>query len=55
MGRNIGATTERLCGSKESLGFSLKVRVQWHQDLWMFWEIGNIYSSNEKALEDSAD
>ena len=21
--RNIGATTERLCGSKESLGFSL--------------------------------
>ena len=25
VGRNIGATTERLCGSKESLGFSLKV------------------------------
>ena len=23
VGRNIGATTERLCGSKESLGFSL--------------------------------
>ena len=23
VGRNIGATTERLCGSKESLGFPL--------------------------------
>ena len=23
VGRNIGATTERLCGSKESLGFFL--------------------------------
>ena len=23
VGRNIGVTTERLCGSKESLGFSL--------------------------------
>ena len=22
MGRNIGATTERLCGSKESLGYT---------------------------------
>ena len=28
-----------------------KVLVQWYQDWWMLWKIGNNYCSNAKALE----
>ena len=53
----------RFCKGKEELrgaavywAFLLwvKVLVQWCQDLWMLWEIGNSYGSNGKALESSA-
>ena len=29
----------------------IEVLVQWCQDLWMFWEIGNSYGSNERLLK----